>query len=578
MAEVSGRTLGRSSGPSIDLICDEEGTIDFPWLQRKERFAKLSVFEQPQWLVFLNETGHFDLREKVMNEIQSIDVSLSVVAIAGSYRTGKSYLMNRLAGSSKGFSLGHSVKSHTKGIWVWCVIHPNESNHVLVLLDTEGLANPRKPDKEYDQKIFTLTVLMSSVLIYNLKGVFDSDALDKLSFITKLSANIQAFKNVTLGQQETTEMIRFISPTLILCLRDFYLDLDEEDNEEMTADEYLESCLNNDDNPTETTDSIQKFFPHRKCFRISMPVMQTKLKRLGRLEDEELDHVFVEEMNELKKYVYTCKPKSLLSQTKFDGLVFVEVLKTYVNAIRRGLKLNVEEAYCNASVKHNTVAVKKATKWLQNEIKQIKLPIQKKEELQRKFFEIHNKMIRIYRQDSWLCEQKFEDLLKAQLKTSWQELRSENTNSIQARCKEKLKTLHEEIIRKEDAYSIEGGFNILKKDLRFLEGNFYSQMEDYDKDELEKAMRVYKNSMRETKMEIYRKEEIIKDKKEKEHMEAQLEKRFLETYEELDRQKEQYLENEKRQLLEKMIAQNKANTDALHDALEEINKKTCITS
>nr|XP_039330410.1 guanylate-binding protein 3-like [Saimiri boliviensis boliviensis] len=50
--------------------------------------------------------------------LSAITQPVVVVAIVGLYRTGKSYLMNRLAGNNKGFSLGSTVKSHTKGIWM----------------------------------------------------------------------------------------------------------------------------------------------------------------------------------------------------------------------------------------------------------------------------------------------------------------------------------------------------------------------------------------------------------------------------------------------------------------------------
>ncbi|CAI9533681.1 unnamed protein product, partial [Staurois parvus] len=60
------------------------------------------------------------------------------------YRTGKSYLMNKLAKAHRGFALGATVQSKTKGIWMWCVPHPTKENHTLVLLDTEGLGDVEK--------------------------------------------------------------------------------------------------------------------------------------------------------------------------------------------------------------------------------------------------------------------------------------------------------------------------------------------------------------------------------------------------------------------------------------------------
>lgn len=43
-----------------------------------------------------------------------------------------------------GFSLGSTVQSHTKGIWMWCVPHPKKAGQTLVLLDTEGLEDVEK--------------------------------------------------------------------------------------------------------------------------------------------------------------------------------------------------------------------------------------------------------------------------------------------------------------------------------------------------------------------------------------------------------------------------------------------------
>ncbi len=39
---------------------------------------------------------------KVLEELRDLDRTCVVIAIAGLYRTGKSYLMNRLAGCPKG--------------------------------------------------------------------------------------------------------------------------------------------------------------------------------------------------------------------------------------------------------------------------------------------------------------------------------------------------------------------------------------------------------------------------------------------------------------------------------------------
>nr|XP_045245219.1 guanylate-binding protein 1-like [Macaca fascicularis] len=126
---------------------------------------------------------------KILSAITQPVVPVVVVAIVGLYRTGKSYLMNKLAGKKKGFSLGSTVQSHTKGIWMWCVPHPKKPGHILVLLDTEGLGDVEKVrlkdpigNNQNDSWIFALAVLLSSTFVYNSMGIINQQAMDQLQY------------------------------------------------------------------------------------------------------------------------------------------------------------------------------------------------------------------------------------------------------------------------------------------------------------------------------------------------------------------------------------------------------------
>ena len=45
---------------------------------------------------------------------------LGIIAVAGMYRTGKSYLLNRmLLDRSDGFGVGPTINPCTKGVWMW---------------------------------------------------------------------------------------------------------------------------------------------------------------------------------------------------------------------------------------------------------------------------------------------------------------------------------------------------------------------------------------------------------------------------------------------------------------------------
>uniref|UniRef100_A0A8C9B872 GB1/RHD3-type G domain-containing protein n=1 Tax=Prolemur simus TaxID=1328070 RepID=A0A8C9B872_PROSS len=128
-----------------------------------------------------NTTEKLTVNPEALEILSAITQPMVVVSIVGLYRTGKSYLMNKLAGKNKGFSVGSTVQSHTKGIWMWCVPHPKKPDHTLVLLDTEGLGDVEKVDKN-DTQIFALAILLSSTLVYNTMHNIDQGAIDLLQY------------------------------------------------------------------------------------------------------------------------------------------------------------------------------------------------------------------------------------------------------------------------------------------------------------------------------------------------------------------------------------------------------------
>ncbi|CAJ0953409.1 unnamed protein product [Ranitomeya imitator] len=80
------------------------------------------------------------------------------------------------------FALGSSIQSKTKGIWMWCVPHPQKSGQTLVLLDTEGLGDVEKGDCKNDAWIFSLAVMLSSSLVFNSLGTIDQQSMEQLQY------------------------------------------------------------------------------------------------------------------------------------------------------------------------------------------------------------------------------------------------------------------------------------------------------------------------------------------------------------------------------------------------------------
>lgn len=117
--------------------------------------------------------------------MQHVEGPLAVVAVAGMYRTGKSYLLNRMLlnrqpGSKSGFGVGPSINPCTKGLWMWGTPIQGttaEGKPVNVLVvDSEGIGGLDE-DNNHDMRIFSLALLLSSYFLYNSVGSIDENAL-----------------------------------------------------------------------------------------------------------------------------------------------------------------------------------------------------------------------------------------------------------------------------------------------------------------------------------------------------------------------------------------------------------------
>ena len=74
--------------------------------------AGMNILSGPACLIGTDAQGRLQVDEQVLGQVQQLDKPLVVVAIAGLYRTGKSYLLNRLAGQS-------DVSGQLKRVLLW---------------------------------------------------------------------------------------------------------------------------------------------------------------------------------------------------------------------------------------------------------------------------------------------------------------------------------------------------------------------------------------------------------------------------------------------------------------------------
>ena len=235
---------------------------------------------------------------------------IGIISLIGKYRTGKSFLLNKVFLKKKGFNVGSSIKACTKGIWLW-------SNPLLIsnsfceefpvfLIDTEGLC-AYDEEINHDSKIFLISVLISSLLIYNSFGTIDEQALNNLSLIVNLSKNLNKSKYF---------------PSFLWILRDFALKLEDNEGNLITAKEYLENALNaKNEEKNYVRNVIKNYFKERDCFTIVRPVEnESDLQRLNCLENEKIRPEFLEQIEILREKIFmNVKPKNFEGKKFFSG-------------------------------------------------------------------------------------------------------------------------------------------------------------------------------------------------------------------------------------------------------------------
>ncbi|XP_069934197.1 guanylate-binding protein 7 isoform X2 [Oryctolagus cuniculus] len=334
-----------------------------------------------------NRKEQMIVNPKALEILNQISQPVVVVAIVGLYRTGKSYLMNRLAGQKHGFPLGSTIESETKGIWMWCVPHPSKPNHTLVLLDTEGLGDVEKRDPKNDSWIFALAVLLSSTFVYNSLGTINHQALEQLHELTEL---IRARSSPPSDEvEDSAEFVSFF-PDFVWAVRDFTLELNLK-GQPITEDEYLENALKlipetnaRIQNANKPVMCIRYFFPKRKCFVFDRPTNDKNLlARMEEVPEDQLELNFKKQSEKFCSYIFTHgKTKTLRQGIIVTGNRLGSLVEMYIDTINSGAVPCLENAVTTLAQRENAAAVQKAAEHYSRQMAQrLVLPIDTLQEL-----------------------------------------------------------------------------------------------------------------------------------------------------------------------------------------------------
>ena len=307
-------------------------------------FSSLDEHALP--FITVDEEDKFHLNPEAVRYLKSLQQSrVAIVAIAGVYRSGKSYLLNQLMnrnGSSGQFVVGPTVKATTKGIWIWGRAMEVEGGNMTVLfMDTEGLGSTVRSES-YDARIFALALLLSSYFVYNSVGTIDGSAIAKLSYVAQLTKHIKV-RAASKGEDSGTEFNQHF-PSFLWVVRDFAVKLESRDGRKISAREYLEEALRAEDGVSEAVEAknavramLRSFFPERDCVTLVRPMTNEKdLAALGTLPPESLRPEFRAQIEALRRRVFSSlRPKQLYGEALTGGAL-AALAEAYVNAINAG--------------------------------------------------------------------------------------------------------------------------------------------------------------------------------------------------------------------------------------------------
>jgi hypothetical protein len=297
-------------------------------------------------LVTVDDQGVFKVHDTGLNILSAVKGPIAIVAVAGLYRTGKSYLLNVLTGnvgSTSAFEVGHSVSACTKGMWLWSEPkYDAERDCHIFFVDTEGLGSTSR-SSTHDSRVFALSLLLSSFFIYNSRGVIDGQAIEDLSLVANLTKVIHVRSGHTEAGSGVDSLADFF-PSFLWVVRDFTLRLEDAEGRRISSTQYLENCLAPQAGFSEVTASknelrqlIRQYFRERACLTMVRPAEdEAVLRSLAATPLADLRPEFQRQVTALLDRVQAgVRPKQMMGRT-LDGAMLSVLLGSYVEALNSG--------------------------------------------------------------------------------------------------------------------------------------------------------------------------------------------------------------------------------------------------
>ncbi|KAJ1493588.1 guanylate-binding protein [Baffinella frigidus] len=313
--------------------------------------------------------AQFAVTEEARAMLADISGPLSVISVVGMYRTGKSFLLNRiLLGQTGGFPVGNTVNACTKGLWIWSKpLRAKAADGTpvnLLVIDTEGLGS-LDASTQHDCSIFALALLVSSFFIYNRHppqppasrnsvGSISESAVENLSLVVNLTKFIRV-SEADGGEEDGSQFashFRTLSRSFLWVVRDFSLLLVDEKGRDISS-KYLDTALREIKGFSDKVvgknrirSMIRAFFQDRECFPLVRPVEdESLLQDLCNQGEEVLRPEFAVQMKALRARVFSSANPKLIHGAQLSGPMLFSLAESYVGAVNDGQVPSIKDAW-----------------------------------------------------------------------------------------------------------------------------------------------------------------------------------------------------------------------------------------
>ncbi|XP_063915861.1 atlastin-like [Zophobas morio] len=333
-------------------------------------------------LVNLDGTRKITTDLQVLQELflqpQIKDKQVCVVSITGTFRQGKSFLLNFLlryldlkykkkisvdknwlsVGDSKltGFEWRSGKERHTVGILIWSEIFlaelPSGEEIAIILLDTQGTFD-NKTTKQHCAAVFAISTLISSVQIYNLKNQISQSDLEHMECFS-------GYGQLIAGQNSSEAPFQ----NVCFLIRDWQCPY-ENPYGVRGGRNYLEEFLDAPGQPHELRKqnaNIRSLFKKINCFLLPHPgkKVATEISFRGELQD--VSSEFVESVEELAPFLLS--PENLVPKTVNGQRIkvgdLVHFVQSYCEHFMTGDLPKLESMFLATSAAHHSAVLAEA--------------------------------------------------------------------------------------------------------------------------------------------------------------------------------------------------------------------------